>query len=374
MARQSALSGKHILGAAGIVIVAYLCFWPVPFDPVHWTSPPHPGDAPPYAVNGALTNAVHLRVGEEAGPEAVAIDANGHIYTGVQSGRILRFNTPESNPVIFAELPPGRPLGLAFSDEGHLYVAHAPAGLIRVTPDGRHQVVLAEAGGVPIRYADDLDIAKDGTVYLSDATTKFDPTEFGGAVMTSRLDLLEHGGHGRLIEYTPKTGRARVVVEGIHFANGVAMTHDDRGVLVVETGSYRLLKWRRDRPSTKPEVVAGPFPGFPDNVTRGQAGRYWVGIVSERSRLLDALSDWPSLRKMAYRLPLFLQPQARSTGFIFALDDQYRVGHVLRGASTALGYTVSAVERGGDLIISRLHGDSLLHVKDWRTGQLDAPE
>ena len=48
------------------------------------------------------------------------------------------------------------------------------------------------------------------------------------------------GGHGRLIEYTPNTGRARVVVKGLQFANGVAMTHDDRGVLVVETAAMMV--------------------------------------------------------------------------------------------------------------------------------------
>ena len=260
----------------------------------------------------------------------------GSSIPGSKTARSCGSHPKQSSQCVLL-LPAGRPLGLAFAANGDLYVAHVPAGLIRIQPDGRSEIVLDSVDNIPIRYADDLDIARDGTVYLSDATTKFDPTRFGGSFMTSRMDLMEHGGHGRLIEYTPNTGRARVVVKGLQFANGVAMTHDDRGVLVVETGSYQMVRWNRDAPNSPPQVVAGPFPGFPDNVTRGLNGRYWVGLVSKRSPILDALSDWPTLRKIAYRLPLWLQPKARSTGFALGFDAQFNLIHVLKGKSQEFG-------------------------------------
>ena len=106
----------------------------------------------------------------------MALDSAGRIYTGVKDGTIMRFSTPNSPPTVFSQLPAGRPLGLAFAANGDLYVAHVPAGLIRIQPDGRSEIVLDSVDNIPIRYADDLDIARDGTVYLSDATTKFDPT------------------------------------------------------------------------------------------------------------------------------------------------------------------------------------------------------
>ena len=131
---------------------------------------------------------------------------------------------------------------------------------------------------MPIRYADDVDVARDGTVYLSDATTKFDPTKYGGSFLTSRMDLMEHGGHGRLIEYAYlHTGRGWC--QRSQFANGVTMTNDRR--------SYRG-DWQLSGTS----VVSGyaldaatggrrPVSGFPDNVTRGRDGRYWVSLVSQ---------------------------------------------------------------------------------------------
>ncbi len=112
--------------------------------------------------------------------------------------------------------------------------------------------------------------------------------------------------------------------------------------------------------------MAGPFPGFPDNVTRGGEGRYWIGLVAERSGALDALSRWPFLRKMVYRLPLFMQPKARSNGCLIALDSEFRLVRNLQGASPEQGATVAAVEHGDDLIVSRLHGHSLLRLTDWR--------
>ena len=45
------------------------------------------------------------------GPEAVAVDEAGRIYTGVKDGSIMRFDTPDSQPAVFsARLPAGRPL------------------------------------------------------------------------------------------------------------------------------------------------------------------------------------------------------------------------------------------------------------------------
>ena len=38
------------------------------------------------------------------------------------------------------------------------------------------------ADGVPILYADDVDVALDGKIYFSDASTKFGAKEYGGDI------------------------------------------------------------------------------------------------------------------------------------------------------------------------------------------------
>ena len=53
------------------------------------------------------------------------------------------------------------------------------------------------ADGVPFRFTDDVDVASDGTVYFTDASSKFGPA------MHARDDIIEHGGHGRFLRYDP---------------------------------------------------------------------------------------------------------------------------------------------------------------------------
>ena len=127
------------------------------------------------------------------------------------------------------------------------------------------------AEGVPIRYADHLDVDSQGRVWFSDASTRYGAKESGGTWKASLLDVMEHGGHGRLLMYDPASGRTSVALDGLQFANGVAVSHDGRSVLVVETGSYRVLRMPIDGGSA--EVFIDNLPGFPDNLRRGREGR-----------------------------------------------------------------------------------------------------
>ena len=45
------------------MILAYLGFWPIPIEPVAWTSPPNPSDESKYRLGRALDGATHLDVG-----------------------------------------------------------------------------------------------------------------------------------------------------------------------------------------------------------------------------------------------------------------------------------------------------------------------
>ena len=51
---------------------------------------------------------------------------------------------------------------------------------------------------------------------------------------------------GRLLRYDPASGRTDLLADGLWFANGVALAHDESYVLVVETMRARLLRvWLR---------------------------------------------------------------------------------------------------------------------------------
>ena len=68
------------------LVVAYLLLWPVPVDPVAWQAPAAPGYAGPFARNERLKGLEMLSIGDNHGPETVALDAEGRIYVTTHEG------------------------------------------------------------------------------------------------------------------------------------------------------------------------------------------------------------------------------------------------------------------------------------------------
>lgn len=345
--------------AALILVVAYLAFWPVRVEPVAWWPPPAPAD-PAFAPNDAFRGLERLGASEVRGPEAVAIDARGRVHTGTADGRILRLD-PATGAVDEVARTGGRPLGMAFDRHGQLYVCDAARGLLLVTADGAVRTLATAYDGVPFALSDDVDVAPDGTVYFTDASSKFTLRE-------DREDLLEHGGHGRLLAYHPATGRTELLLSGLQFANGVAVAGDGSYVLVNETGAYRIARyWLTGPRHGSSDVFADNLPGLPDNVTWSAERRaFWIALASPRIPALDALGPYPFLRKLAPRIPRFLQPHHAPQGFALAIDEDGRVLEVLRDAGPGAYAPVTSVrEHGGVLWV----GSHVAHG----LGRLPAP-
>jgi sugar lactone lactonase YvrE len=179
-----------------------------------------------------------------------------------------------------------------------------------------------------------------GTVYFSDASTKFRPQDHGGDMAASMLELIEHRGNGRLLAHDPRTGKTRVLLRGLVFANGVALAHDGRSVLVNETGGYRTLRyWLAGEKAGRAEPFLENLPGFPDNIGRGLEGRYWVALITPRSKELDALASWPAIRAMVMRIPGALQPRPVPNANVFAVDDTGKIVASLQSTRAPLAYT-----------------------------------
>jgi len=337
-----------------MAIVLYFVAWPVPVEPVAWEAPANPGYTGPFAQNDRLKGIEVFPIAGNHGPEDIALDAQGRIYAATHEGRIVRLKADGSDPENWVDTG-GRPLGIDFDDKGNLIVADAFKGLLSITADGAITELATTADGVPIRYADDLDVAADGKIYFSDASTKFGAKECGGTYEASLLDLMEHGSHGRLLVYDPVTGKANTLMGGLNFANGVAVSHDQTYVLVNDTGGYRVMRyWLRGPQKGKSEPLIDKLPSFPDNISTGLDGRFWVAFVSPRNSLLDNLSGNPFLRKMIQRLPAFLRPKAVAYGHIIAIDGNGKVLDDLQDPDGAYPINTSVTETKDYLYIGSL--------------------
>ena len=325
-------------------VVGYLLFWPVPIDPVAWPAPPAPALEGRFAQNDLLREIRSLGEGVGVGPEDVAIDGRGNLFVGYEDGRLVRFRPDGSRPEVLADTG-GRPLGLDFAPDGSLIVADGYRGLLSVDPTGAITVLAREAAGLPFGFTDDVDVAQDGRIYFSDASSKFGPA------MKARDDIMEHGGHGRLLRHDPASGVTEVLLDGLQFANGIALSRHEDFVLVNETGSYRITRyWLNGERAGTHDVFFDNLPGFPDGISSNGRGTFWVALYSPRNAALDALSDKPLLRKIAFRLPEALQPQPKLHAFVLGLDESARVTHNLQGTGPGTFAPVTSAEQFGEIL------------------------
>jgi sugar lactone lactonase YvrE len=316
-------------------------------DPVAWT-PPVPTAFPPNQILATVG-----RIGRGLpGPESLAIDAEGRVHAGLHDGRIVRIAKDGSSETV-ADTG-GRPLGIQFDPRGRLIVCDGVRGLLAVGKDGVVSVLTTELEGSRFGFADDLDIASDGTIYFSDASRKFGVGEF-------RNDAVEHRPNGRLLAHRPD-GRTELVADELYFANGVALAADESFVLVTETWEYRVTRvWLTGERKGQRDVFAENLPGFPDNLTRAPSGdRFWLALFAPRNARLDSLAERPFLRKVMARLPAFLQPGPARHAIVLELDEKGAVLRSLQDPSPdSFSPITSALEHDGRLYLGSLWREEL---------------
>ncbi len=362
---------KTILGALSLVAFGaiYLLVWPVPIAPVAWDAPPAPGYTGVHAVNTKLADLQMIDLKGEVGPEHIQFGPDGKLYTTVASGNILRMNADGSDQQVFANTG-GRVLGFDFDARGNLIAADAMKGLLSIAPDAKVTVLTESVNGDPIRYADAVVVAKSGKMYLSDASARFAPKEWGGTFEASVLDILEQAATGRILEFDPATRATRVVARGISFANGVALSQDEQSLFVNETGKYRVCKIAvtvnkldlstlAHEPSAQASVLLDNLPGYPDNLMRGLNGKIWLGLAKPRNPTIDKLAQQPWLRSLTLRLPRALWPIPKAYGHVMAFTEDGKVVADLQDPSGAYPETTAVTETKDRLYVQSLHAHGL---------------
>lgn len=155
-----------------------------------------------------------------------------------------------------------------------------------------------------------------------------------------------------------------LVLDGLNFANGVAVSEDQRYLLINETGSYRILRyWLSGPDQGRREVIIDNLPGFPDNINNGLNGKFWVGLIAPRNELLDQMAPKPWLRKLVQRLPASVRPQAAPSSHVIAITGDGEVLMNLQDTSARLPALTGVFETRDVLWLSTLFGN--------RVGRLD---
>lgn len=231
------------------------------------------------------------------GSESYAFDShNVGPYTGLNDGRIVKYQGPETGFVEFATtsanrskefcdgtdgtdpivtLICGRAIGMEFNHKtGELYLVDANYGLMVVGSRGGLATQLA-GGGDAERFDQVDSLAIDpttGAVYIGDIGTIFQKTKNMTEI------LLSGDTSGRLLKYDPKTKGLTVLLRGLAMANGVAVSEDGSFVLVSEYITCRITRYWLKGPKANTSEIFVELPGNPDNIQRTESGDFWVVV------------------------------------------------------------------------------------------------
>ncbi|MFW9078626.1 SMP-30/gluconolactonase/LRE family protein [Pseudomonas sp. P2757] len=325
-----------------VVILGFLLLMPSKVEPVAWTPQPAPSLTEGiYADNQRLKAAARIGPSDIEGPEALLLEGD-LLITGLHDGRVLQTSLDGTQRKVLADTG-GRPLGMARHPNGLLVIADGVKGLLSLDAQGQVIALTKEADGVPFGFTDDVVIDKPGHyAYFSDASSRWGYGHDGEAI-------IEHGGDGRLLRYDFQTGKTKVLLDKLEFANGVTLGPEDAYVLVNETGAYRISRyWLTGPKAGTHDLFIDNLPGLPDNLAFNGRDRFWVALYTPRNALLDRTAGHPFVRKVMVRAMTVLPKPVEKRGFVLGLDLQGKVIANLQDAGEGNYSPITTVREYGD--------------------------
>src|SRR4051794_12829502 len=160
------------------------------------------------------------------GAEDVLVDPDGWVYTGTEEGTVFRVH-PSGRRIDRVGDTGGRPLGLELLPDGRVLVCDAHRGLLALdVSDGSVEVLAAVVGGRQMRFCNNAAVHSSGGIFFSDSSLVYGVDHW-------KADLIENTASGRLLR-RGTDGDVEVIVEGLRFANGVALSSDESFVAGAE--------------------------------------------------------------------------------------------------------------------------------------------
>ncbi|KAK4266079.1 hypothetical protein QN277_027051 [Acacia crassicarpa] len=279
----------------GVLALAVQVFYFSPIDPIIIERPPPLLSASPFPINNHLQSVIKLGEGIVKDPEDICVDKHGTLYTASRDGWILRLHRNGSWEH-WKNLHSHTLLGITITTQGDVIVCDSDKGLLKVTDDGV-TVLVSQVNGSKLRLVDEVVEASDGSLYFSDASTKYDLQNF-------LLDLLEARPNGRLLKYNPSLNETCVFLDNLTFANGVALSKDEDYLLVCETWRHRCLRhWLKGEKKGKTETFIDNLPGGPDNIHLAPDGSFWVALVQATSEEMGFVHSSKLLKHLVASFP-----------------------------------------------------------------------
>ncbi len=282
------------------------------------------------------------------GAEDVLVDDEGWVCTGTDDGSVFRVR-PDGNRIERLGNTGGRPLGLELLPDGRILVCDARRGLLALNPDDGEVTVLTDlVEGQRMKFCNNAAVTASGAIYFTDSSRSYPIDRW-------KADLVEDTRSGRLLRRNTD-GTVDVLVEGLAFANGVALASDESFVAVAETAARSVVRlWLTGPRKGARDHLVDDLPGYPDNIARGSDELIWVTIASPTDPVLERLMRAPlPVRRAASRLPEKLQPRPKRTARVMAFDDDGHVAHDRSPDASRFHMVTGVREHAGEVWLGSL--------------------
>jgi sugar lactone lactonase YvrE len=287
------------------------------------------------------------------GPEDVVVGSDGLIYTGLLDGRILAVG-PKDGAVREVVRTGGRPLGLEATTDGRLLICDSPKGLLELNlKTGALTTLVTHDRAEPLIFCSNVVAAPGSDLFFTISSMRYSFYHW-------RKDFAENVPTGRVYRRAAD-GTLTRLMDGLRFANGLALARDGESLIVVETAGRRMLRlWLAgDRVGTS-EAMA-EFPGFPDNLCADGDGLVWVALPSEPNPMLDSVHRLPFfLRRFVARLPESLQPKPSRVAWVAAYDESGARVHDFKWTDGGFGMVTGLCRIGRRIWCAGLNEHALM--------------
>ncbi|GMT12643.1 hypothetical protein PFISCL1PPCAC_3940, partial [Pristionchus fissidentatus] len=278
---------------------------------VAYTLPSPPSLTGPLSINKGLSEVEYILKDEIKGPESMVVDGDT-IYTGTHDGRLLKIVGGKIEKEMRLvkvdrkcgdyenEIDCGRPLGMRRLKGEEFIVVDAYKGVFIVDFNSGSKKQLID-GRMPIEndlaaFFNDIDIINDDEFLFTDSSTVYGRKDFMKEILAAK-------GTGRVIHHTISTGKSKVLLKGLHFANGIQILPDRQSFVVSELTRAKLTRYYFAGPkASQTETFIDNLPGLPDNIRLSSNGTLWVGLASLRMagkhNALEAMAEYPKIREI----------------------------------------------------------------------------
>ncbi|KAH8338282.1 hypothetical protein KR074_002374 [Drosophila pseudoananassae] len=320
-------------------------------------------------LNSHLDGARHLFRDQVFGPENLLRGKDG-LYTGIHGGEVLHLNIEDERlktvtkvgkpcDYFYDDKVCGYPVGLALDTKGNnLIVGDAYYGLWEVNLQTKRRTQLVSPEEIlpgtrvdrPAQLFNSVAVSQNGDIYWTDSLS--DDVAL----------VLFANPSGRLFRYNREQKTNEVLLDGLAFANGLALSPNEDFVVVVETAAMRLLKYYlHGSRAGQTEVFVDGLPGLPDNLTPDSEG-IWVplglSVDTENPSIFAKLSPYPKLRFFLSRIVALIQAPFRLFNSVFPNNFSAHLFHSATSWFSTLSpnrTTVLRVDWNGN-IVKAFHG------------------